>query len=227
MPAWAGVAVGVAGAAASSSSASSAAGGAQSAAERLAYQNELRNRQRFGQAQQYLEPYIGESRQAQEQLMVEMGLAPGEGGTAYMETPAYQAAISEGIGAVNQGAAGAGTLYSGRRGIGLRDVGAGVQGQYYTNYMNMLQNMASPQVAQNLSSLGVGQGLQMGQQNLAAQQMASNYSLMGAQAQGAAIADVAGGLTNLYSGYMGSQPSNRPANTALPASNPGNYSAYV
>lgn len=181
--------------------------------------------------------------------------------------PGYQKMIEERTGAVNQGAAGSGSLYSGRRGEALAEAGgatqqeffrnyqnderaymgqqrdvagtlsgieqgrlgmqggiysamsgiesdrmdrfagltqakAGTENQFYTNYMNMLQNMASPQVAQNLSALGVNQGMAQGQQNIGAQQTASEYNLMGTGAQNAAIADIAKGGANIASAYM-------------------------
>ena len=81
-------------------------------------------------------------------------------------------------------------------------VKAGTENQFYSNYMNMLQNMASPQVAQNLSALGVNQGMAMGQQNIGAQTTASNYNLQGVGAQNAAIADLSKGAANIATAYM-------------------------
>lgn len=205
MPSWAAVGVGAAGAVSSAKKASGATGGASDAAEYAAFLADKLNRERYSEAQGYLQPYIDESRQGSEQLMVEMGLAPGEAGTAYMETPGYQMAIDERSRAVNTGAAGAGMLYSGRRGLELAKGGSDVHNQYYTNYMNTLQNIANPQAAQNLSALGMNQGLAMGQQNIAAQNTSSNYKLQGVQAENAATADLVGGLTNVFSGYMQGQ----------------------
>jgi hypothetical protein len=178
------------------------------------------NVQRYGEAKEYLSPYIEDSRTAQNQMMIEMGLAPGEAGTAYMQTPGYQSAIDEGTRAVNTGAAGAGMLYSGARGGALRDVGAGVQNQYYTNYMDRLQNIASPNAAQSLGAMGVNQGMAMGGQQMGAQATASGYAMQGAgvgfEAQGmasgynlegiaatnAASADRASMIPNLFSSYL-------------------------
>lgn len=218
MPTWAAVGVGAAGLIGGAQSASSATSAAESAAAGAGYTGTMAqqlNEDRFEQAQAYLEPYIADAQTAQQQYLVEMGLAEGTPGTAYRETPGYQAMIDEGIRTVNTGAAGAGMLYSGRRGRDLRDMGAQVQNQAYTNYMNQLQSLASPAVAQNLSALGVNQGLSSGNQMMATQQTQAGYNLMGTQAQGAAVADVFGGLTNLYSGYMQSQV---PTTNPVPAS---------
>ena len=237
MAAWGAVGVGVAGLIGGAEASSSAQSAAQQAQQGAGYQSALakqKNQARFEQAQAYLDPYIDRSEQAAQQMQIEMGLAPGEAGTAYMETPAYQAAISEGIGAINQGAAGAGILYSGRRGESLRDLGAGMQQNAYANYMNMLGNIASPRTAENLSALGVNQGLQSSAQQMAAQNQMSSYNLQGAAAQGAATADVFGGLTNLYSGYMAANPT-QPTQPVQPAQSqfqgdinvPNQYSLYV
>ncbi len=142
-------------------------------------------------------------------------------GTAYMNTPAYQGAIDAGVGAVNQGAANGGGLYSGARGVALRDVGQGVQQSFYTNYMNMLQNMANPATATNLSNIGINQAGNIGQQNIAATSAANGYNLMGTEAGNAANADMVGGLTSAFTAYM-----NRPQQQKVGVSNPANTSAY-
>lgn len=165
-----------------------------------------------------------------------------EGGVDVTQMPGYQDIVKERLSAVSQGAAGAGALYSGRRGEALAQVGgeaqrsfatdylnrqqgiagslsaiesgrmdryggltsarAGTESQFYTNYMNMLQNQANPGAAQNLAALGVNQGLQVGQQNIGAQQAASGVSLQGTQAEGAALADLVSGAGNVASAYM-------------------------
>ena len=146
----------------------------------------------------------------------------GEPGTAYMQTPAYQAAIDQGVATVNQGAATSGSLYSGRRGEALKEVGQGVQQSYYNNYMNILQNMANPATATNLSNIGIGTAGTIGAQNIASQQAASGYNLMGAQAQGAAIADITGGISSGIGAYM-----NRPQQTQQTPLTPATSSAWV
>jgi hypothetical protein len=162
--------------------------------------------ERFGEARELLTPYVGEARTAREQLMIEMGLAPGEAGTAYMETPGYQTLLEERQRGVEQAEAGAGTLYSGRRMKAAADVGGATQSQYYTNYMNMLTEMGSPSVATNLASLGTGQAATMGAQQIAAQQVASGLTIGAAETTQAATADIFGGATNLAASYIRSQP---------------------
>lgn len=137
-------------------------------------------------------------------------------GSAYMRTPVYQGAIKAGTEAVNTGAADAGALYSGSRGIALRDVGQNVNQSMYANYMNLLQNAANPATATNLSSLGVGQAANIGQQNIASQQMQNAYTMQGAADRSALYSDVAGGLTSAFTAYM-----NRPKTPKVGISAPG------
>lgn len=72
-----------------------------------------------------------------------MGLTPEslQVGNEYQQTGAYQAARDQGIEAVNQGAAGTGSLYSGARGEALRDVGQNVEQNYYMDAMNRRAGM--------------------------------------------------------------------------------------
>ena len=184
-------------------------------------------------------------------------------GVDVTQLPGYQKMIQERTAAVNQGAAGAGALYSGRRGEALAEVGgeterefysdymnrqqqlagqlsgleetrlgregqlasafsgieagrlgrfgdltsarAGTESQFYSNYMNMLQNLGSPNVAQNLASLGTGQAATIGQQNIASQQAAGQTQLQGVGAENAALADLMKGGTNIATAYMNQQ----------------------
>jgi len=138
-------------------------------------------------------------RRAADQMDVEMGLAPGEAGTAYMQTPGYQAVIDESLRAAEQSATSGGqTLYGGRRIQAAGDVGANIQSQYYTNYMNMLSGMANPQTATNVSSLGMGQGATIGGQNIGAAQSAGAARMQGAQATQQAGGDALGSLMALF-----------------------------
>lgn len=144
-------------------------------------------------AEALLTPYLERAEVASGQLMTEMGLAPGEAGTAYMQTPGYQATMKARQQEVQQAAAGGGTLYSGRRIEEAGRVGEQVQSQYYQNYMNMLTKMASPQPAVAAGGLITG-----------SQQAASEYMMGGASAQQAAIGDIIGGATQVASGaYAG------------------------
>lgn len=159
------------------------------------------NVERFGEAKELLSPYIEQAGTAREQMMAEMGLGPGEAG-GYMQTPGYESLLQERQRGAEQAAASSGSLYSGARIKSAADVGGATQSQFYTNYMNLLQNMGSPQVATNLASMGVGQGTQMGQQQMQAQQTASGYMMGGAQAQQAMMGDIIGGGANIISGGM-------------------------
>jgi hypothetical protein len=115
--------------------------------------------------------------------------------------------LEERLGAVDSAAATSGNLYSGRRASAAAEAGGAVQNQFYNNYMNLLQNMANPESTTNLSSLGMNQGLQMGQQNIAATNAANDYNLQGARADSAARADFIGGLGSAYNNYQNTQQS--------------------
>ena len=121
--------------------------------------------------------------------------------------PGYSDAIDAGVRTVNQGEANAGNLYSGSRGLALRDAGQNVQQSYYTNYMNLLQNMANPKSTTNMASVGVGQAGTIGAQNISATNQANAYRMAGTEAQNAAIADITGALGSGISAYMNRPPS--------------------
>lgn len=185
---------------------------AATATERTAAAAEALNRERYAEAQQYLSPYIEREALASGQLMSELGLGPPSeaGAPTYQDTPAYQRLREESLSAVNQGAANVGALYSGSRGEALSEVGAGVESQFYTNYMNMLQNLSNPQSTTNIASMGLNQGTAIGQQNIAAQQLvnqqqgqAASAIAAGQTASGAAYADAFGGITQLAGAYLG------------------------
>lgn len=132
--------------------------------ERKRYADQLIGREeRFAGAEEALQPFIGSAEAAQQQLQVELGLAPGEAGTAYMEAPGYKSALEERTRQVEQEMAGMGAAYSGKRVEEAAKAGSDVQSQYYQNYMSMLTSMASPDTAKTLASLGVGQPQAQGQ----------------------------------------------------------------
>lgn len=141
-------------------------------------------------------------------------------GTAYMNTPVYQGAIKAGTEAVNTGAAGDGALYSGARGLALRDVGQNVNQSMYSNYMNLLQNAANPATATNLSNIGINQAGNIGSQNIATTGMVNNYGLQNATDQGAFIADAAGGLSGAFTAYMNRPKTSKVAPTGASAGEP-------
>ena len=70
----------------------------------------------------------------------------------------------------------------------------GREDEYYTNYMNLLGNLASPTTATNIANLETGHAGDVAQQRIGAQTSANKYNLMGAQAQSAATADIAGAI---------------------------------
>ena len=179
-----------------------AAASAAAASRQTAIENRELNIERYGEAKDLLSPYIEDAETARAQLMIEMGLAPGEAGTAYMETPGYRTAMA----GVEQEMANAGTLYSGRR-IGSSEE---AQGQFYANYMNLLKNMASPATATNLAALGVGQGANIGTQDITAQRIASDYEISGAQTRQAYMGDIVGAGAQIYGGYLAGQPPPQP-----------------
>jgi len=119
--------------------------------------NVLKKEQMFEKGEELVKPFLTSAEEAQNQLNVELGLAPGEAGTAYMETPGYKAALDERTKAVEQTAASMGEAYSGRRLEAAAKAGSDVQTQYYTNYMNMLGAQANPETAVTLASLGINQ----------------------------------------------------------------------
>ena len=262
---------------------------AAASSDEAAQRAEALNRERYGQAQGYMAPWIGRSDIASQQLMAELGLPQyssqqgqqagplegvqdpnmgpspnadpsqanitqfggfgrGTGGminrmmpklmdkiksadesgapsSPYMnpegayevapehvyrprdtsQIPGYQAAMDESLRAAEQSAISSGsTAYGGRRLEAAGEVGAGVQQSYYNNYMNMLQNMASPQSATNMASMGLNQGVSMGQQNLAATNQSNQYRMEGAGARQAGIGDILGAGAGVLGGaYAG------------------------
>lgn len=119
-----------------------------------------------------------------------MGLTPESlmVGAEYQQSPAYQRAIEQGTRTVNQGAAGAGTLYSGARGEALRDMGQEVEQGYYFDAMNRRADMLADRrqtygaelarrLAERRDSLGrMGQEVAAGRQQ--EQSFYNNYMTM-------------------------------------------------
>jgi len=201
----------------SAKKASSAAKGAARATLETAEQSEALNRERWAEAQGYLDPYIGRAEDAAQQFQAEMGLPSGEEFTPrdISQIPGYQAVMDESLSAAEQSAVSSGsTAYGGRRLEAAGQVGANVQQSYYTNYMNMLQNLSAPTVATNLSSMGMNQGIAMGQQNIAATNIANDFRLQGVAAQNAAMADIIGGAASAYGSYM-NRPTTPPPDTRI------------
>lgn len=141
-------------------------------------------------------------------------------GTAFMSTPGYRGAQQAGIEAVNAGAAGAGSLYSGSRGEALSSVGQQVQQSYYTNYMNILQGMASPTSTSNMANINIGQAGQIGRQNIAANTQAAGYRMAGTEAENQFMADAIGGVTSGVGAYM-NRPQGQQEPQQVPQQNTG------
>lgn len=104
-----------------------------------------------------LNPWISQGQEAQSQYLAQLGI----GGTRAFDVtnlPGYQGALKQGIGAVNQGAAGAGTLMSGNRMRALQEAGQTVFGSYYSDYMNRLSQVAGrgQEAANTLASSRIG-----------------------------------------------------------------------
>lgn len=159
---------------------------------------EALNRERYDESLGRLDPYMERELAASDQLQIEMGLAPGEAGTAYMNTPGYKSTMSEALKGARQTSALAGSPYGGRAMASAGKAGAGVQSQYYNNYMNMLSGMASPSVTQNISSLGMGQAATIGNQNIGAASAGGQFRMQGAQQQQQATGDVLGAVASLF-----------------------------
>ena len=201
----------------------SGAGGVEDAARESAADTreaaaraEALNRERYGQAQGYMTPFIGRSDIASRQLMAELGLpqyasqnedgsfnpyAGNEGeytARDVSDIPGFQASVDQSVRSAEQSAVSSGsTAYGGRRLEAAGEAGAGVQQSYYNNYMNMLQNLESPETATNLSSMGMNQGIAMGAQDIGATNMANMYMMEGAGAMQAGYADMMGAMQNM------------------------------
>lgn len=105
------------------------------------------------------DPYTSAGGTAMQQLMAQMGM--GDGQTQAFDVtqlPGYQQSQTQGINAVNQGAASAGMLNSGERLKSLQSSGQSVFGDYYNNYMNRLMGIgqqgmgAATSAASNLTN---------------------------------------------------------------------------
>ena len=73
----------------------------------------------------------------------------------------------------------------------------GREDQYYTNYMNLLQNLGSGDTSRSLANLEMGHAGTSGTERIAAASDANKYNLMGQQASNAATADIAGAVGGL------------------------------
>ncbi|MEE8307270.1 MAG: hypothetical protein V3R81_08390, partial [Gammaproteobacteria bacterium] len=181
------------------------------------------------------------------ELAAYLGLTPEsmDVGQSYQDTQAYQGAVEAGTRAVNQGAAGSGSLYSGRRGTALRDVGqkveqgyyfdaddrqermmgarrgeraAGIgrrglevgmgrqrEDSYYNNYMQMLSSMSTPQTTTNIEQMRQGTARGEGANIMGTARDVGNLNVASANANQAAMADIAGGVMQMGSSWIDRQ----------------------
>ncbi len=125
--------------------------------------------------QQYLRE-LAEDPRTDPALASYLGLTPEslQVGAGYQETPAYAAARRAGIEAVEAGAAGGGTLYSGRRGKALRDVGQQVEQAYYFDAMGRRQQMMGARRGQRTQDIS-RRGAEYGAERSREQSYYNNY----------------------------------------------------
>ncbi len=89
----------------------------------------------------YLSPYADTGYDANAQLAINMGLAPGE--STFQTTPGYEFQVNEALGAVEGSAAAAGGAMSGATMEALQYTASGLADQEYDQYMAGLTDMAN------------------------------------------------------------------------------------
>lgn len=137
-------------------------------------------------AERDYQPYTSGGKSAQEQMMAQLGLGGPAQAFDVSQLPGYQNALKQGLGAVNQGGAGAGMLMSGERLKGLQSEGQNIFGDYYNNYMNRLTGMSNQGMSAvgNLANIRTGGtaqqvGLMQGQQQQKADRFGDILGLAG------------------------------------------------
>lgn len=174
----------------------------------------------FGNISERYSPFIDSERRARGQLDVEMGLSEGDVNRDYRDTSAYMAAQDasrvaqeESIAAIDQAAGNSGTLYSGTRGAALSDRAgrgsyerAGIEQNYYQNYMNMLQSMANPASTNTLSGFEANTAQnRAGMEYGTAQDISSAYMNAAGTGLNAEMAARQIGLDTMMTGAEGSE----------------------
>jgi hypothetical protein len=162
-------------------------------------QSQQFQQQQFTQAQQLAQPFLQGSDQVYGQLINEL---TGQGPSQFQLTPQYQSAMTAGLDAVNQGAAGAGMLMSGSRLQGLQQTGQNIQNQAYGDYLNRLMSVGSPQTALTLGSAGMGMGQNVASQLMQSQQMQNLAAQQGQAGQQGAINDLIGAGATFFGGGL-------------------------
>jgi hypothetical protein len=87
----------------------------------------------------YFDPFYQTGLSANDQMMIEMGLAPGQ--STFQTTPGYDYKMNEALGAVEGSAAASGSLMSGATMESLLYTGHGVADQEYDDYLAQLNMM--------------------------------------------------------------------------------------
>ena len=135
-----GAAIGTAvGGLASASAARRAASSQEQAANNsIAFQTETRDLIRND-----MQPFVGAGRNALNALNFEMGLGSQPANyNGFEQTPGYQFALDQGLGAVEASAAARGGLYSGAAMEALQERGQGIGQQYYGQHLDRLTGLA-------------------------------------------------------------------------------------
>ena len=161
------------------------------------------NIKRFGEAEERLSPWMDAEAVARESLAGELGLGPTEfTGEDYKNTPGYNNMLESSRRAVDQSAASYGGT-SDRRMEAAAAPSAAADASYYTNYMNMLSNMASPTTSTNVGSLGVGQAATLGAQGGGVYGSMASHALNANIGQQNQFRDVLGAGMTAYGNSMG------------------------
>lgn len=136
----------------------------------------------FGRTESRYQPFMDSERNAINQLQVEMGLTEGDVNRGYRDTPAYaqtmeasRVAEQDARDAIDTAAGNTGSLYSGSRGAALMDRAnrgswerAGVEQSYYSNYMNLLRDMANPTATGTVANADMATAGNIGAQGMSA-----------------------------------------------------------
>ena len=161
------------------------------------------NIKRYEEAEGRLSPWMDAEATAREALAGELGLGPTEfTGEAYKDTPGYNNMMESSRRAVDQTAGGFGGT-SDRRAEAAAAPSAAADASYYTNYMNMLSNMASPTTSTNVGSLGVGQAATLGAQGGGVYGSMASHALNADIGQQNQLRDVIGAGMTGYGNSMG------------------------
>lgn len=173
-------------------------------AQRAEYERgRAHNIKRFGEAEERLSPWMDAEASAREAMAGELGLGPTEfSGEAYKDTPGYSNMLESSRRAVDQTAGGYGGTTD-RRAAEAAAPSAAADASYYTNYMNMLSNMASPTTSTNVGSLGVGQAATLGAQGGGVYGSMASHALNANIGQQNQLRDVVGAGMTAYGNSMG------------------------